>query len=156
MLLTPGGGRDPRLGGPAALLQQPGAEAAAARLPAPAPLLPPRPRPRPRPRSAGAGQQNCAALSNTSQASNRQASGESRLCTRAGGGENWWRFVRIYANHLIDTDNNDNNVDIVAEESGGWIWDYYITHSEPGPGDNLFINKFISMNNCSSNGASSQ
>ena len=36
------------------------------------------------------------------------------------------------------------------------MWDYYITHSEPGPGDNLFINKFISMNNCSSNGASSQ
>ena len=30
------------------------------------------------------------------------------------------------------------------------MWDYYITHSEPGPGDNLFINKFISMNNCSS------
>ena len=46
------------------------------------------------------------ALSNTSQASSRQASGESRLCTRAGGGENWWSFVRIYANHLIDTDNN--------------------------------------------------
>ena len=44
-------------------------------------------------------------------------------------------------------------VDIVAESGG---WDYYITHSEPGPGDNLFINKFISMNNCSSNGASSQ
>ena len=107
LFVTPGGGRDPRLGGPAALLQQPGAEAAAARLPAPATLLPPRPRPRPR--SAGAGQQNCAALSNTSQASSRQASGESRLCTRAGGGENWWSFVRIYANHLIDTDNNDNN-----------------------------------------------
>ena len=100
----PGGCRNPRLRGPAALLQQPRAEAAAARLPAPAPLLPPRPRPRPR--SAGAGQQNCAALSNTSQASSRQASGESRLCTRAGGGENWWSFIRIYANHLIDTDNN--------------------------------------------------
>ena len=112
LLVTPGGPRDPRLRGPAALLQQPGAAAAAARLPAPAPLLPPRPRPRPRPRSAEAAQQNCAALSNTSQASSRQASGESRLCTRAGGGENWWSFVRIYANHLIDT---DNNVDIVAE-----------------------------------------
>ena len=36
------------------------------------------------------------------------------------------------------------------------MWDYYITHSEPGPGDNLFINKFISMNNCSSSGPSSQ
>ena len=35
------------------------------------------------------------------------------------------------------------------------MWDYYITHSEPGPGDNLFINKFISMNNCSSSGPSS-